>query len=479
MKQLPENPNIEHLKAQAKDLLKTLRASDPKARLHHAQLALAQDYGFASWPKLVAQIEELQLARADYQQVLLMVEQGCRDGVHAARARRILELHPRMAFASPACAAVSLDITAIRELISAENVCDATGSLNAVPTAYAAFSCWAKARPESYAEALKYLLEIGADPNSAFHSPDWTENPLPVLYGAAGFIRSPEATKLLLDAGAKPNDGESMYHAAESLDTRCLQLLVNAGGRVMHINELRRVLDFENPEGLEIMLSACDRPVDSEALVQAIRRGRSQEIIDMLLEAGADPKKPSHLGYTGEQLAFERGLNIGSRDLSPTPEQELVRACWQGDVQSAARLKDHHRNLTTIQRRGLSDALWSYRTELIAAFFAGGFTHEDRDANRGTPLHIACFTGNPEAAREILQHNPPLDDETDNYQAIPMQWAIYASQNSAAYFPDAKWPETVKLLVEAGSPPPNRTFGSEEVRVILRDAWPDLEEEPM
>jgi len=56
---LPANPNLEHLKNQAKDLLVKLQREQPSAQLADAQHALARNYGFASWPKLKAHIESL------------------------------------------------------------------------------------------------------------------------------------------------------------------------------------------------------------------------------------------------------------------------------------------------------------------------------------------------------------------------------------------------------------------------------------
>jgi hypothetical protein len=47
-KTLPARANLEHLKNEAKQRLKTLRAQGPPAQLTEAQLAVARDYGFAS-----------------------------------------------------------------------------------------------------------------------------------------------------------------------------------------------------------------------------------------------------------------------------------------------------------------------------------------------------------------------------------------------------------------------------------------------
>src|SRR5262245_55061339 len=62
---LPPNPNLEHLKKQAKDLLEKLRQQNADATLVDAQHALAREYGFPSWPKLKAHIESAARAAAE------------------------------------------------------------------------------------------------------------------------------------------------------------------------------------------------------------------------------------------------------------------------------------------------------------------------------------------------------------------------------------------------------------------------------
>ncbi|MFL6350761.1 MAG: hypothetical protein ACJ74Z_02765, partial [Bryobacteraceae bacterium] len=55
---LPDHPNLRHLKDQAKDLLRDGTAPSLAA----AQLKIAREYGFPSWPKLKAQIDSLKEA---------------------------------------------------------------------------------------------------------------------------------------------------------------------------------------------------------------------------------------------------------------------------------------------------------------------------------------------------------------------------------------------------------------------------------
>ncbi|HEY7334451.1 MAG TPA: ankyrin repeat domain-containing protein [Bryobacteraceae bacterium] len=74
-----ENPDIEQLKRQAKELFEAYRASSPKAvaevtayhqiatpdnfALHDAQFVLARSYGFESWPKLKAAVDGVTAAK--------------------------------------------------------------------------------------------------------------------------------------------------------------------------------------------------------------------------------------------------------------------------------------------------------------------------------------------------------------------------------------------------------------------------------
>src|SRR6476661_6345237 len=81
-KQLPDRPNLDHLRKQAKDLLSAYRKNDPDAiqrikslpslsslsdkdfgtqrvALHDTQSVVAREYGFDSWTKLVVRVEEI------------------------------------------------------------------------------------------------------------------------------------------------------------------------------------------------------------------------------------------------------------------------------------------------------------------------------------------------------------------------------------------------------------------------------------
>jgi uncharacterized protein len=74
MPDLPARANFDHLRGQAKDLLRAARRDDPDAiariqaisgqlNLASAQAAIACEYGFSNWSALKAEVERLQAER--------------------------------------------------------------------------------------------------------------------------------------------------------------------------------------------------------------------------------------------------------------------------------------------------------------------------------------------------------------------------------------------------------------------------------
>jgi len=89
MATLPSRPNLDHLRRQARDLLRAARAGDEAAvarmgtvsgrlTLAAAQLAVAREYGFASWARLAAEVQARTMDLA--QQVEAFCEASIRDG---------------------------------------------------------------------------------------------------------------------------------------------------------------------------------------------------------------------------------------------------------------------------------------------------------------------------------------------------------------------------------------------------------------
>ena len=85
-KALPAFPHIDWLKKAAKSRLVELRASDPAAKLHQAQLASREEYGFTSWRALKMQVDAASLDG----RIISAAVEG-----HARELGRLLAEHPR------------------------------------------------------------------------------------------------------------------------------------------------------------------------------------------------------------------------------------------------------------------------------------------------------------------------------------------------------------------------------------------------
>jgi hypothetical protein len=59
---LPDRPNLEFLKKEAKTRLESMQRTATGVQLADAQFALARDYGFDSWPKLKAHVEAVAMS---------------------------------------------------------------------------------------------------------------------------------------------------------------------------------------------------------------------------------------------------------------------------------------------------------------------------------------------------------------------------------------------------------------------------------
>jgi hypothetical protein len=134
------------------------------------------------------------------------------------------------------------------------------------PLLYACHSCF------STTALAKDLLERGADPNAFFVN---EYGKMSALYGAAGIRHDPELTRALLEAGASPNDGESLYHATEAESPECVRILLEHGAETADTNALAHALDDERLEHVRLLLEHGRRP-EREFPRRACRSARSR-----------------------------------------------------------------------------------------------------------------------------------------------------------------------------------------------------------
>ena len=307
-KSLPPSPDLRWLRDEAK----ARRRNGEFPSLALAHLAIAREYGFASWPRLKAHVDALTLGAAE--RAAILIASACSD--NPRRAATILELDPTIARydMATACATGEADEVARRLTAHPDAVQAPAGPHGWQPLLYACFSRLLRTDPRRAAgirAVVAALLAAGADPNASFMHGDWLQAS---VYGAAGIAGDSALTKLLLAAGADPNDagpnhtvGEALYHACEHRDPTCARLLIEAGtDPEVVLYCLGRALNFDNHPMVAMFCSHGVRPLAAH-LHQALWRRRPVETVTVLLDAGAPLAEPDEHGLTPLQIALRWG----------------------------------------------------------------------------------------------------------------------------------------------------------------------------
>ena len=393
-REIPDRPDLEQYKKQAKELTRAARERLPAAldriRRHHprlrnqqelptitladAHLVLAREHDFPSWPQFAAHLETLRIIRSvedlpDPVNTFIEVAVVPRHGWHASgtleHAELILARYPHVATANIYTAAVLADEATVRKFLTQDStLATADGGphgWNALT--YLAFSRYLrldKSRSDAFVPTARALLDAGASANTG-----WTEfiddppHPIQetVIYAAASLAQHPGLTRLLLEYGADPNDDETPYHVPETYDNTVMQIILDSG----RFNErslswlAARKADWHDEKGLLLALNGGANPNymtqwSHTPFQHSIRRDNGLIMIEMFLDHGANP----HLRNTGNgRNAFQMAAYHGRGDIlsaletrgfqiqfdGPTADlDQLVAACAQANMPSVQTL---------------------------------------------------------------------------------------------------------------------------------------------
>lgn len=460
---LPAEPNLENLKKQAKRLLKSVKAGEPEALariapyfdepadlgLQDAQLVLAREYGFASWSKLKADVEETQGAAQErsvqgseladrflHQAMLIYSESPHPDDNQWDKAAALLAAHPEIRDANIHTAAACGDVARLTRwldddpgLLERED-----GPFGWPPLMYAAYS---RLPGVSTLEAGRFLLARGADPNPYFlWGGQYRFTALTGVFGQGegGPERLPEHpdfaafARLLLEAGADPNDGQAAYNRMFLPDDTCLELLLEFGlgpearnnwllqvdGRLVphHQTTLHYQLANAVKQGLlpRVRLLAergvdLDEPDEGRTLYEWALLGGHDEIADYLLTKGATEVELREVDvFRGACLAGDRSKAEEMLGRSP----DLI----------ARALADHPHLLHNAAGADNGPAV----TLMIDLGFDPNYTHG------AAPLHHAAASGRLEMVKLLIARGADPAARDQNYFANAAGWAEFHRQ---------------------------------------------------
>lgn len=509
--QLPDRPNLAQLKKQAKDLLdsakkknapalgrfRALPALDKKSdaelaalhlALHDAQSVIAREHGFASWNTLRERVEELTLksaaAAADFAQASV--------DRRTARAERLLQQHPDFVRENFHAALAFGDVEAVRAHLDKNPalVTQKGGPLNWPPLLYVAHSGWAQKNSAGLVAVARLLLARGADANTSYAWHEDPKSPLSALWAAACHARHHALAQALLEAGANPNDGESVYHAAENGDLAMLDLLAQHGALadggkgaepwgntplyfilghyagLAHDADVRRGAAWLLAHGANPN-RVCYPDKSGETPLHAAARHWDADMIELLIAHGADVHARRRDGKNALTLAELNGRASAAAALRARgvaeelqSDEKFLAACMRGDHAEALRLREPKFVAMHAQQ------FLECGKHAIETMLACGFDVATTGGMGETKLHWAAFTGDAAAAKLLIAHGAPLDLCDRVHDSPPLGWADYAEHTRTNAAGD--YAGVARALLEAGATiPPDESLANWGSEVVL------------
>jgi ankyrin repeat protein len=473
---LPERPHLGWLRRRAKELRDAARAGDavalerfgryhPRApqsviSLAAAQLVIARELGFASWPRLKATID----AEAASQREADAFVAASVDG-RLGQASEILRGDPELAGRSLLSATVLGEVDAVRQVLAtspaaAVAVDDERGW---PPLLYACYSRWHQIEPgraPGLAEVVGVLLSAGASPDT---NDGGRARYRSALKGSVE-VNNPRITAVLLDAGASPDRGQPIGEAVGVRDHRCLRLLLAHGARVAGTWAVGAAVYHDDPGALSLLLDALQSSgsdtarLATEVLPDAAAHA-SLPVVAALLSAGADPSAGED-GASALRLAVRAGrtdtaarLRAAGASDDDTDIDHLIGACLNADRPAAESILVGHPGLlgqlTGQDRAVIVDAAATRPAGTIALMLDLGFSPNARNDLGEQPLHSAAYSGNAEVVRLLLHAGADVDARDARFDSTPLTFATVGSGEQAGKPGD--WAGAVRLLIEAGA----------------------------
>jgi ankyrin repeat protein len=453
---LPARPNLDHLKRQAKELLAAFRAAEPAAiaevnghyhsaepptfALHEAQLVLARAYGFSSWPNLRAFVEgggRRQLIRP------VELQSASSDDVW-----------------NTILAASTGDMTTLRQLL-ARNPQLARAEYWYSPVLHFAVR-------EGHVDAVRLLLETGADPESnGLNDRNLIE--MAAERGHAEIVTLLEQARDQRGRVRRQTEDHAIHRAAARGETRKLRTLLESDASLLNLGSSRGFTPLHYAV-LGQQESAVKLLLEQGANLHA-RSSTDLEPIDLALFG--DRGEPRDLGMA--RLLVSRGATFDLAVAAAFGDLAAVRAMLAAD---AARIRETRPSGS----RPLSTAVMYQRNDIAALLLASGANPlwPERDAPHGICLHWAARLGELAMVKMLLDHGADPNEDIDStappadFAANPGIRALLESRGAVPGLYDPEWIEKDPALLQRVAADPAGHTERIGVAFVMSADCPDL-----
>jgi len=452
VRSLPDRPDLQQYKKQAKELVKSVRAGDPDAlrrmREHHAreldrvvladaQLVLAREHGFDSWPKFVREIES-RLGERSPSAIWKAAERAIEDG-DVTTLEPLLRDHGKMLRGqrpetswwgglSPDYSAADARTMIVRnhDFGSWEEFEAYARARNTAGSLIAQFEDAVDAIVRGDDDSLKRLL---AQRPELVHARSTRTHHSNLLHyvganGVEGFRqRTPknavQIAETLLQAGAEVDAVADMYGGSTTVGLVATSI---------------------HPKNAGVQEDLIDVLVAHGARIDRLGAGGSKGsplLINSCLANGR-PGAAEYLARRGAPIDLEGAAGLGRLD--------LVRSFFADDGSLT--------NGATSEQMadGFSWACEYGRADVVEYLLERGMDVGARlRPHQQTGLHWAAYGAHVETVKALLGHRPPLDVRDESFDGTPLEWALYAWGTTPNRTDRHECYEVVALLSAAGA----------------------------
>jgi Ankyrin repeats (3 copies) len=485
--------NLEQQRKRAKDLLRAHRHGDleaavrigrhlPRARnqspeqvlgspftLSEAQLIVAREAGFLSWPKLKHHIEAVAAEGAEVEEKI--IDAAFAGDASAARGGVTSSIYAACAVADVDAAMAMLD----RDPSLANR---RGGRRNWTPLLYLCCSRYRRTESETAAARVRIarrIIELGVDVNApglelGYTAPHinqmFDEHEWRPIDGAAGRLAEPDLVRLLLESGTDlTKTYETVSQALRTGNVEVLTLILQAGPKEWwQVGwALKACAVLGKPDLARLLVPYLSRPrVPGTALNEAIRLERSPELIEVLL--GDDDDHPLTISVWRNAyraaIRYAHGeaakilLRRGADDAAVTDADRVIAACMNGEAPSSRPA------LTEEDHRMVAWAIRTARYHAVPLLLDAGCNPNMADRDGEFPLHLAVRANSTESVEALLRAGARAD--TRNFEAeTPLDVALVLSRTPF-----------VQHLLDAGAVPAQETpkLDRDEMNVLFERA---------